>query len=80
MEAAVLALFFELCVGCPGFTETTYQIKAPFTQLDLLVPTVDPLDCSRLFNPAALQQSSRAELQPLGARAGGPSRAPVHGQ
>jgi hypothetical protein len=46
MEAAVLALFFELCVGYHGFIETIYQIKAPFTQFDLLVPTVVPLDCS----------------------------------
>ena len=66
MEAAVLALFLELYIGCHGFKQSTYQIKVafpffpPFTQLDLLVPRVDPLDCTPLSNPAVLQQSIRA--------------------
>ena len=68
MEAA---LFLELYIGCHGFKQSTYQIKAafpffpPFTQLDLLVPRVDPLDCTPLSNPAVLQQSIRAEQQTL---------------
>ena len=76
MEAAVLALFLELSIGCHGFKQSTYQIKAafpffpPFTQLDLLVPRADPLDCTPLSNPAVLQQSIRAEQQTLQARAG----------
>ena len=76
MEVAVLALFLELYIGCHGFKQSTYQIKAafpffpPFTQLDLLVPRVDPLDCTPLSNPAVLQQSIRAEQQTLQARAG----------
>jgi hypothetical protein len=76
MEAAVLALFLELCIGCHRFKESTYQIKAAFpfsplfTQLGLLVPRVDPLDCTPLSNHAVLQQSIRAEQQTPRARAG----------
>ncbi|CAD6244822.1 unnamed protein product [Miscanthus lutarioriparius] len=73
MEAALLALFLELCVGCHGFKKSSYQIKAAFSfatfsQLDLLAPKVDSLDCIPLCNPTDLQHSFRAEQQTLRVR------------